>query len=177
MSTIDPMMYQQGGNNPGAPLDHHSRVDGWVSQSMIHDPFIENAPRSGPPPFPAVPSTLSRSDEPMPDYSNTSRRNATNNFGLRHRVPDIPSSLEPAYESMLQMDESPEHMKGTFAPANTRVSSAANTPFVLPRPSVAAEARNASYIERAPSVSIAGKETAKRDVSDTTMQSQFTVRI
>jgi hypothetical protein len=143
-----------------------SQVPGWPA---MPDPFVEigHHNRYG--------VRSSELDASMLDYFNpTGGRNASDDVSMRslnnssHQ--DVLDDLIPIFSC--------DNSSGTNAPANTRVSSAVNTPNVPTRPSAAAEARAASYKdsqERMRAVSIISKDDTpkRRDPSDVSMQSRF----
>ncbi|KAI9682179.1 MAG: hypothetical protein M1817_000233 [Caeruleum heppii] len=94
-------------------------------------------------------------DQAMPDYSgsstNASSRSVTgpNRSSQKDRVPSVIAPVQDErYEELIEALESPrkDGTSGTFAPANTRNSSAEETPVpARAPPSTAAKARRASY--------------------------------
>ena len=144
------------------------------------DPFIEsdrlwlNNRRSG---------NNSLEDQLMPDYSRSitpaSSHHSNNEFTIHSRRPSgMASNDHHSWDEFLRNPPPQDHVaSGTFAPANTRVSSAANTPPIQTRPSAAAEARVASYTQvHSRAVSVGSKDQQQgntRQNSDISMKSRF----
>lgn len=148
----------------------------WPPSSTIHDPFVE-----------AGLSLYRRwrsssEDQLMLDYSDTTTSASSRSITNTNSVTTKPGTGLPqeqdSFDDMLNTS-SPDKdgLSGYFAPANSRASSAANTPSIRTKPSALAEARKASYPqEHTRAVSITIREpplTANRQTSDISMTSRF----
>lgn len=117
----------------------------WSILPPMPDPFmISRKPRSG---------RSSSCDEAMPDYSYSTTSASSRNIShevlsnmawsaagsSQHEIEDRAHSLPQAYSPPTTIGAGRLH-DGWFAPANTRVNSAANTPPIETRPSAAAPA-------------------------------------
>jgi len=150
----------------------------WSSTMPMQDPFVESGQRFGRGHYG---ERSAESDLSMPDYSSSitpaSSRNATNDFPTQIRSATTVQHRAAAFDELIPIFASRnDGMSGVVAPANTRVSSAANTPQIHSRPSAAAEARAASYTnERSRAVSITTKDAPPkaRETSDISMKSHF----
>ena len=127
------------------------------------------------------PELSSSGDQSMPDYPHSSTPASSGNLtdNQNHSdspaggLPNVNNIYDPYYCSPTRIVSS-----GTMAPANTRVSSATNTPTQKNRkPSAAAEAESSSFSNtHLRSVSVTTRDPAKphiREPSDTSMQSCF----
>ena len=121
----------------------------------------------------------SSGDQSMPDYSH-SLTPASSRTHSNHQEPvTVVGAPINTTVTCGELDNSPNRpaSSGTIAPANTRVSSAANTPPTRSRPSAAAEARANSYSHsQARSVSVTTRDPPPlevREPSDVSMQSRF----
>ena len=138
----------------GPPLMPNQRrfleANSWPSLPPMPDPFmISHKPRSG---------RGSSFDEIMPDYSYSTTSAGSRYLSSevrsemawsgpgssQHDLEDRSPGLLPAYSPPTTIDVGRLH-SGTFAPANTRVSTAEDTPPIETRPSAAATARASSY--------------------------------
>ena len=157
---------------------YNNHAPDWASAIPMQDPFVESSRymnrRYG--------NRSNESDQPMPDYSRSITPASLHN--APHDMQTQPRSTTALHneaifndaESIFNAQNNP--LSGVVAPANTRVSSAANTPPIQFRPSAAAEARVASYTsthERSRAVSITTKDAPPkpRETSDISMKSQF----
>ena len=142
----------------------------------MHDPFVE-------PGLSHYHRWLSSSeDQSMPDYSDATTSASSRNITISNSFinkPAVGLSLEKdPFDDMLNTS-SPDKdgFSGYFAPANSRASSATNTPSLRTKPSAMAEARKASYQqEHTRAVSITLREpplAANRQISDVSMVSRF----
>ena len=162
---------------PPPPFSRETPVVSWTPVSSLHDPFVENG-RKGLWNRRSV-GRSSESDQPMPDYTRsvtpaTSSHQSNNNDYIAHSRPSTGLENRQALEESLtnMFNEITEGSSGVSAPANTRASSAANTPPFPNRPSFAAEARAASYTRtRAVSITPNDGPPKSRESSDTTMKS------
>ena len=163
---------------PAPSLEHESKGYPWASQTLMADPFVESGMRFMQNRYMA---RSSDGDQSMPDYSHSitpaSSRNATNDFTNHTRPPSVLPSNDPQFDELIDnLRSRHENSSGTSAPANTRVSSAANTPPIQHRPSAAAEARAASYTQgRSRAVSNTTRDPPPivgRENSDTSMKSR-----
>ena len=127
------------------------------------------------------PGLSSSGDQSMPDYPHSSTPASSGNISDNQNHSDSPAggltNVNNIYDSYYC---SPTRLvsNGTMAPANTRVSSATNTPKQKNRkPSAAAEAESSSFSNiHLRSVSVTTRDPAKphiREQSDTSMQSCF----
>ncbi|MCJ1401916.1 hypothetical protein MMC11_005133 [Xylographa trunciseda] len=174
-------MQPSAGMQPFASQDinFESRAAAWNSLTRMPDPFIEGSRTFIQNQYPT--RLNNKSDVSMPDYSRSitpaSSRNLTNEIPTHMRPFNTLQNQESFSSVMLPLFNTRENdISGVVAPANTRVSSAANTPPVPSRPSAAAEARAASYSkERSRAVSITTKDAPPkaRTSSDVSMQSGF----
>ena len=154
------------------------RTPAWSSTMPMPDPFVESGRRYGRSHYG---ERSNESDQSMPDYSQSitsaSSRNPTNDFPTQVRSVTTAQHRGAVFEDLIPIFSSRnDGMSGVAAPANTRVSSAANTPQIHSRPSAAAEARVASYThERSRAISITTKDAPPktRETSDISMKSQF----
>ncbi|MCJ1245849.1 hypothetical protein MMC30_003053 [Trapelia coarctata] len=154
------------------------RTPVWGSVMPMPDPFVESGRRFGRGHYG---ERSNESDLSMPDYSHSitpaSSRNATDDFPTQIRSATTIQYRGAAFDDLIPIFSSRnDGMSGVVAPANTRVSSAANTPQIQSRPSAAAEARAASYThERSRAISITTKDALPkaRETSDISMKSQF----
>ena len=175
---------------PSFCQDYHGLGHGSVPSSNIQfsHPYWQQIPTTHDPSLDsgrfyafarAAPS--SSGDQSMPDYSRSltpaSTRNTSNfqdpNTAMADAVTDDAESLDPFTYSPHRSVSN-----GTVAPANTRVSSAANTPPPnRTKPSAAAEARAHSYSHsQVRAVSVTTRDPAKatiRESTDTSMKSRF----
>ncbi|MCJ1436825.1 hypothetical protein MMC27_006207 [Xylographa pallens] len=161
-------------------MNFESQAAAWNSLTQMPDPFVEGSrsfiqnhyhSRSN-----------HKSDVSMPDYSRSitpaSSRNLTSEIPTHVRPSNTMQHQEALFSEILPLFNSCENdISGVVAPANTRASSAANTPPIPARPSAAAEARASSYSskERSRAVSITTKDAPPkpRESSDISMQSGF----
>lgn len=153
----------------------------WSARPPAYDIFMDDARyhalmRWGAP--------SSSGDQSMPDYSHSltpaSSRTHSDHHNQLHagRNTDTTTHVTTAFD---QVDISPNRpaSTGTIAPANTRASSAANTPPTHSKPSAAAEARVSSYSHnQGRSVSMTTRDPqqpppAVREPSDVSMQSRL----
>ena len=157
---------------------YNNRAPDWASGIPMQDPFVEGSRytnrRYG--------NRSNESDQPMPDYSRSITPASLHN--VPHDTQTQSRSITTLHNEAIFNDVESifnaqnNTLSGVVAPANTRVSSAANTPPVPSRPSAAAEARAASYTsahERSRAVSITTKDAPPkpREPSDISMKSQF----
>ncbi|MCJ1476350.1 hypothetical protein MMC13_005016 [Lambiella insularis] len=173
---IQPPMVMQSSAMQELSIENHSTA--WNSLTQMPDPFVEGSRHLMHNHY-AARST--KSDLSMPDYSQSitpsSSRNATNDFhGNVGPVGTVQSheTIFGDFPALFNADN--DGISGVVAPANTRVSSATNTPPISSRPSAAAEARAASYSkERSRAISITTKDVPPkpRETSDVSMKSQF----
>lgn len=152
----------------------------WLPLSTMHDPFVEAGLSV------YRPWCSSTEDQSMPDYSDTttsaSSRNITNIIMNNNSVANVLGIEIPheqdSFDDMLNTS-SPDKdgLSGYYAPANSRASSATNTPAIRTKPSALAEARIASYPqEHTRAVSITVREpppAVNRQTSDVSMGSRF----
>ncbi len=116
----------------------------------------------------------------MSDYSHSttpaSSRHHSNHNGIFDSMPENPESQ---FDELMAAFSPHKEMTGTYAPANTRVSSTTNSPSKHLRPSAAADARAASYSHvNTRSVSVTTRDPQQpppqtRDCSDVGMKSCF----
>ena len=135
---------------PGS--EQEAKASQWTSSTLMPDPFVENGRRFMQTRYMA---RSSEEDQLMPDYSQSitpaSSRNATNDFTILGGPSSVLPNNDPQFDELINTLRSRnENSSGTSAPANTRASSAANTPPIQTRPSAAAEARAASYSQGRP---------------------------
>lgn len=173
---IQPPMVMQPSAMQDLCIDNRNTA--WNSVTQMPDPFVEGTRHFMHNQY-AARST--KSDLSMPDYSHSitpsSSRNATNEFRANTTATGAVQNHEAIFGDLLPLFSAHDDgASGVVAPANTRVSSAANTPPIPSRPSAAAEARAASYSkERSRAVSITTKDVPSkpREPSDVSMKSQF----
>lgn len=152
----------------------------WPPLSTMHDPFVETGLSL------YRPWRSSSEDQSMPDYSDTttsaSSRNITNTITNNNSVINKPGIELPheqdSFDDMLNTSSpDKDDLSGYYAPANSRASSATNTPSMRTKSSALAEARKASYLqEHTRAVSITIREpplAANRQTSDMSMVSRF----
>ena len=156
---------------------HDSQAAAWNSLTQMPDPFVEGGQG-----YTQAYTTArsQKSDQSMPDYSRSitpaSSRNATDSFSNTVKPLNTLQNHDSIFNDLLPIFHPDDSSNGVAAPANTRISSAANTPPIPSRPSVAAEARAASYnLGRSRAVSITTKDghLRTRETSDVSMQSRF----
>ncbi|MCJ1320939.1 hypothetical protein MMC15_006280 [Xylographa vitiligo] len=174
-------MQSPAGMQPSAmqEMNFEGRAAAWNSLTQMPDPFVEGNRTFTQNHYPS--RSNNKSDVSMPDYSRSitpaSSRNLTSEIPTHVRPANTMQNQEVLFSEMLPLFDSCEHdISGVVAPANTRVSSAANTPPIPSRPSAAAEARASSYSkERSRAVSITTKDVPPkaREGSDISMQSGF----
>ena len=148
----------------------------WPPSATMHDPFVETG-------FSLYRRWRSSSeDQSMPDYSDAttpaSSRDITNNNAITNKPGlGLPHEQESFDDMLNTSSPDKDGLSGCFAPANSRASSAANTPSIRTKPSALAEARKASYPqEHTRAVSITVREpplVANRQTSDISMISRF----
>ena len=153
----------------------------WRSMTSIQDPFMNGANSMHRARFMhnRYAARSSIEDQLMPDYSRsitpTSGRNEGDPPANHGRTLNAQPNNNQSFEDIMnQLNPHSEGTNGVTAPANTRVSSAANTPPLQTRPSAAAEARAASYpLERVRAVSMIMKDplTLADDNRETVMKS------
>ena len=124
-----------------------------------------------------LPTLSSSGDQSMPDYSHSSSgHNTSDNQDHPDSTAGVLTNAGSIFDSCYYSPNR-EVSNGTMAPANTRVSSATNTPTPKNRaPSAAAEAESCSSNNHLRSVSVTTRDPAKpkfREPSDTSMQSCF----
>ena len=128
-----------------------------------------------------LPAPSSSGDQSMPDYPHSStlasNRNMSDHQDHSDSTAGVLTNVDNIYDSCYC---SPDRLlsSGTMAPANTRVSSATNTPTQKNRkPSAAAEAESGSFSNiHLRSVSVTTRDPAIphiREPSDASMQSSF----
>ncbi|MCJ1291688.1 hypothetical protein MMC34_003233 [Xylographa carneopallida] len=158
-------------------MNYETRAAAWNSLTQMPDPFIEGYRTLTQNHYPS--RSNNKSDVSMPDYSRSitpaSSRNLTSEIPTHVRPSNTMQNPETMFSDMMPLFNNCENdISGVIAPANTRVSSAANTPPIPSRPSAAAEARASSYSkERSRAVSITAKDAPPkpRESSDISMQS------
>ncbi|MCJ1378895.1 hypothetical protein MMC17_001994 [Xylographa soralifera] len=176
---ISKVMQSPAGMQPSAlqEINLQSRAAAWNSLTQMPDPFIEGSRTFMQNHYPS--RLNNKSDVSMPDYSRSitpaSSRNLTSEIPTHVRPSNTMQNQEAFFSDILPLFNTCENeLSGVIAPTNTRVSSAANTPPIPPRPSAAAEARAASYSKERPrAVSITTKDAPPkpRESSDISMQS------
>ena len=153
----------------------------WSPNVPSHDIFMDDARYQA---FTRWGAPSSSGDQSMPDYSHSltpasSRAHSDHHNHLQSaRTAHATTNGNAIFD---QVDDSPNRRAstGTIAPANTRVSSAANTPHMRSKPSAAAEARASSYSHnQTRSVSVTTRDPqqpppAVRETSDVSTQSRF----
>lgn len=149
----------------------------WSFTPPMSDPFVDDAKHRG---YRRQDARSTSGDQSMPDYPHfitpVSIRNHSNNE-VTYLGGGIGSSTESQFDELMAALSPRKNMSGTYPPANTRVSSAANTPSKETQTSTAAEARATSYSHaQARSVSVTTRDPPPpqiREPSDASMKSRF----
>ena len=166
---------------PAVPGRGHLLKDNdWTTLPTMPDPFLDNGQGQG---YQNFTRRSGSEDLSMPDYSHSitpaSSRNISGSNNMHRKgAPVTEPAADEQYDMLLNAITPPKDGTcGTFAPANSRRSSTVPTsaPQFVTRPSVAAEARVASYTQRhGRSVSVkAPAKSAHRETSDVSMKSRF----
>ncbi|KAI9835467.1 MAG: hypothetical protein M1819_002385 [Sarea resinae] len=164
---------------PSLPLQGSALPNNqWVPLLPTPDPFLSGSNRFT---HRGWAGRLSSGDQSMPDYSHSitpvSSRSITASDVVMHSKPS--SVTDPLHDE--QYDElvkaltpNKDGLSGTFAPANTRSSSTATNPIQLLKPSAAADARAATYVQvhRRKSSAADSQSRGFREVSDIGMKSK-----
>lgn len=168
---------------PPAMWNPEARDSQWSPLPLLADPFTEDAPFQSHYNWAATRVSTSTGDQSMPDYSHSATPASSRHQSNHGEVPNLLSgNADSQFDELMAAFSPHREMTGTYAPTNTRVSSAANTPSKHFKPSAAAEARAASYSHvNARSVSVTTRDPQQpppqiRDSSDVSMKSNFSTQ-
>ena len=161
---------------PGAQDPH------WVPLAELADPFVEDS-RPVYKQSPKRALSTSTGDQSMPDYNSLAPASSRHHSSHSEGPNALSENTESQFDELMAAYSPQREMTGTHAPANTRSSSAANTPPKPLRPSAAAEARAASYSHlNVRSVSVSTRDPQQpppqlRESSDVSMKSAFSTQV
>lgn len=178
MSKTNPAMLPP----PPAMRNFEAQDSQWSPLPPLADPFTEDT-RFQHDNWAPTRTSSSTGDQSMPDYSYSGTPASSRHHSNHAEVPSLlPDSTESQFDELIAAFSPHRELTGIYAPTNTRVSSAANSPSKYLKPSAAAEARAASYSHvNTRSVSVTTRDPQQpppqiRDSSDVSMKSCFSTR-
>ena len=178
MAVVPPLVYQDPTVSGLASSSHLQFAHPyWQQIPQAYDLFLGNGRYQA---YGRRPTTSSSGDQSMPDYPHSltpsSSRNISNNQDHQDPTAEVLTNVGTILDSCYYSPNRPAS-NGTVAPANTRVSSATNTPPAKnSKPSTAAEARASSHSNnQIRSVSVTTRDPVKsniREHSDSSIHSR-----